>query len=132
MELSATSEDADPDKHLQVPHIKQQHNWDCGLACTLMVLRSQQLAGTTLQDLYKMCGTKRCVSCLQYSRPPPTHAQMSRPNQVTIVNCVQRMDSGPRSPAGQAWAASNLSHSCAWRSQPSIREGVVLQDKYQR
>eukprot|EP00897_Mesotaenium_endlicherianum_P006085 jgi/Mesen1/5504/ME000277S04718 len=81
LEESATSADSDiisvlvqdpprklPEKHsFHVPHVRQLYNWDCGLACVLMVLRAlhppqQQEKGValkdfTLKELSKACGT---------------------------------------------------------------------------
>ena len=41
-----------------VPHVHQRHNWDCGVACVLMVLKALGRDGTTIQDLYSMINTE--------------------------------------------------------------------------
>ncbi|GAB4831857.1 Complement component 1 Q subcomponent-binding protein, mitochondrial [Ancistrocladus abbreviatus] len=43
---------------IEVPHINQLYNWDCGLACALMVLRTIGINNCDLQDLAKLCSTK--------------------------------------------------------------------------
>ena len=48
----------------QVPHVRQVANWDCGLACVLMVLRALGRRGLRLMDLHHLAGTTRC--------PPPS------------------------------------------------------------
>lgn len=48
-----------PEKEaLLVPHIRQQYNWDCGLACALMVLRAMGVSVVSLQDLHAECKTR--------------------------------------------------------------------------
>ncbi|EPS58285.1 guanylyl cyclase, partial [Genlisea aurea] len=42
---------------IQVPHINQQHSWDCGLACVLMVLRARGIR-CNIEELVKHCPTK--------------------------------------------------------------------------
>uniref|UniRef100_A0A7C8YRE2 Guanylate cyclase n=1 Tax=Opuntia streptacantha TaxID=393608 RepID=A0A7C8YRE2_OPUST len=52
-----------PHSHfIEVPHVNQLCNWDCGLACILMVLRTIGIDNCDLQTLEKLCGTKR-ISC---------------------------------------------------------------------
>ncbi|KAK6145421.1 hypothetical protein DH2020_022241 [Rehmannia glutinosa] len=41
----------------EVPHINQQHTWDCGLACVLMVLRALGVYECNLQELVELCCT---------------------------------------------------------------------------
>ncbi|CAI5948637.1 unnamed protein product, partial [Closterium sp. NIES-65] len=31
------------ERRIQVPHVRQQHSWDCGVACVLMVLKALQV-----------------------------------------------------------------------------------------
>ena len=45
---------------LQVPHVRQHYNWDCGLACVLMVLRAMGVHGIDFYTLRQCCGTTRC------------------------------------------------------------------------
>ncbi|KAF5203211.1 Gucd1 [Thalictrum thalictroides] len=42
---------------VQVPHIRQLHSWDCGLACVLMVLRTLGNDGCDLHVLVELCNT---------------------------------------------------------------------------
>jgi len=42
---------------VDVPHVRQSFNWDCGLACMLMVLRSLGVSRCNLQGLRLMCNT---------------------------------------------------------------------------
>ncbi|KAL8462882.1 hypothetical protein ACS0TY_032955 [Phlomoides rotata] len=42
---------------VEVPHINQQHTWDCGLACVLMTLRTLGLYGCNIQELVELCST---------------------------------------------------------------------------
>ena len=48
---------------LQVPHVRQAFNWDCGLACVLMVLQAAapKAAGMDLATLRQYCPTTRCA-----------------------------------------------------------------------
>ncbi len=50
-------------KAAAVPHIHQQFNWDCGLACVLMVLRAAapKAACMDLATLRQYCPTTRCA-----------------------------------------------------------------------
>ena len=44
-----------------VPHVRQAHNWDCGLACVLMALQARGGGGApeaTLGALRRACGTE--------------------------------------------------------------------------
>ena len=45
----------------QVPHVRQAFNWDCGLACVLMVLQAAapKAAGMDLATLRQYCPTTR-------------------------------------------------------------------------
>jgi Guanylylate cyclase len=47
----------------QVPHVRQAFNWDCGLACVLMVLQAAapKAAGMDLATLRQYCPTTRCA-----------------------------------------------------------------------
>ncbi|GJP47115.1 hypothetical protein CLOM_g6349 [Closterium sp. NIES-68] len=36
-------------RRIQVPHVRQQHSWDCGVACVLMVLKALQIPIQTVQ-----------------------------------------------------------------------------------
>nr|XP_043616880.1 guanylyl cyclase 1-like [Erigeron canadensis]XP_043616881.1 guanylyl cyclase 1-like [Erigeron canadensis] len=42
---------------IDVPHIKQKRNWDCGLACVLMVLRTLNIKHFDFEDLEAFCPT---------------------------------------------------------------------------
>ncbi|EYU35265.1 hypothetical protein ABFS82_06G128700 [Erythranthe guttata] len=42
---------------IEVPHINQQHSWDCGLACVLMVLRLLGVYDCNIQQLCDLCST---------------------------------------------------------------------------
>ncbi|XP_074574091.1 guanylyl cyclase 1 isoform X1 [Curcuma longa] len=42
---------------VDVPHMRQRFDWDCGLACVLMVLRTVGLEQFDIRDLEKICGT---------------------------------------------------------------------------
>lgn len=44
---------------INVPHIKQEHTWDCGLACVLMVLRTLGINHYDIEDLEAFCNTNR-------------------------------------------------------------------------
>ncbi|XP_052198199.1 guanylyl cyclase 1 isoform X2 [Diospyros lotus] len=47
-----------PESYLvEVPLISQQHSWDCGLACVLMVLRTLGILNCNMQDLEELCCT---------------------------------------------------------------------------
>ncbi len=48
----------------QVPHVRQHYNWDCGLACVLMVLRAMGVHGIDFYTLRQCCGTTRCEDLL--------------------------------------------------------------------
>lgn len=41
----------------EVPHVRQMHSWDCGLACVLMVLRALGRNAYDLKHLQQLCGT---------------------------------------------------------------------------
>lgn len=43
---------------LDVPHVRQEFNWDCGLACVLMVLKALSMHWFTLSYLRRRCSTK--------------------------------------------------------------------------
>ncbi|KAK9700069.1 hypothetical protein RND81_08G215500 [Saponaria officinalis] len=43
---------------IEVPHISQLSNWDCGLACILMVLETMGISNCSLHSLEKLCGTR--------------------------------------------------------------------------
>jgi len=43
---------------ISIPHVQQRHNWDCGLACVLMVLRTFGITSYTLQLLQELCSTR--------------------------------------------------------------------------
>ncbi|KAK9813421.1 hypothetical protein WJX73_007592 [Symbiochloris irregularis] len=40
-----------------VPHVEQRFSWDCGLACTLMVLQAAGIGAETLSSLHRRCRT---------------------------------------------------------------------------
>ncbi|PSS34513.1 hypothetical protein CEY00_Acc01613 [Actinidia chinensis var. chinensis] len=42
---------------VEVPLINQQHTWDCGLACVLMVLRTLGINNCDIQELEELCYT---------------------------------------------------------------------------
>ncbi|CAH1445364.1 unnamed protein product [Lactuca virosa] len=42
---------------IDVPHIKQKHTWDCGIACVLMVLRTLHINHYDIEDLQAFCNT---------------------------------------------------------------------------
>ncbi|KAI5578886.1 hypothetical protein POPTR_008G062100v4 [Populus trichocarpa] len=42
---------------VQVPHIKQLHSWDCGLACVLMALNTIGINNCSIQGLADLCCT---------------------------------------------------------------------------
>eukprot|EP01025_Chloroclados_australasicus_P009921 TRINITY_DN1384_c0_g1_i2.p1 TRINITY_DN1384_c0_g1~~TRINITY_DN1384_c0_g1_i2.p1 ORF type:complete len:264 (-),score=17.02 TRINITY_DN1384_c0_g1_i2:461-1252(-) len=45
--------------YLEVPHVKQQHSWDCGVACTLMVLKKLNAShGINLSQLCQQFNTR--------------------------------------------------------------------------
>ncbi|KAH6787206.1 guanylyl cyclase 1 [Perilla frutescens var. hirtella] len=44
---------------VEVPHINQQNTWDCGLACTLMVLQALGVCDYTIQELVDIYCTTR-------------------------------------------------------------------------
>eukprot|EP00268_Persea_americana_P066933 TRINITY_DN9163_c0_g1_i18.p1 TRINITY_DN9163_c0_g1~~TRINITY_DN9163_c0_g1_i18.p1 ORF type:complete len:109 (-),score=11.98 TRINITY_DN9163_c0_g1_i18:8-334(-) len=41
----------------EVPHVRQLCNWDCGLACVLMVLRTLGIDHCDIHSLGKLCST---------------------------------------------------------------------------
>ncbi|KAG6553484.1 hypothetical protein Mapa_004396 [Marchantia paleacea] len=43
--------------YIQVPHVRQMCDWDCGLACVLMVLRALRIDGHDLKSLSSLCRT---------------------------------------------------------------------------
>ncbi|KAL3685774.1 hypothetical protein R1sor_003796 [Riccia sorocarpa] len=43
--------------YVQVPHVRQLCDWDCGLACVLMVLKALGIDGHDLKSLGKLCRT---------------------------------------------------------------------------
>jgi hypothetical protein len=43
----------------QVPHVRQLCNWDCGLACVLMVLKVLGVEGCDIKYLSQLCQTTR-------------------------------------------------------------------------
>ncbi|KAL9231397.1 hypothetical protein vseg_006630 [Gypsophila vaccaria] len=45
-------------RFIEVPHICQLSNWDCGLACILMVLETMGISNCSLHSLEKLCGTR--------------------------------------------------------------------------
>ncbi|CAL9187942.1 unnamed protein product [Musa hybrid cultivar] len=44
-------------RFVDVPHVRQRFDWDCGLACVLMVLRTIGLEQFDIHDLEKLCRT---------------------------------------------------------------------------
>jgi hypothetical protein len=44
-------------RSIQVPHVRQLCNWDCGLACVLMVLKVLGVEGCDLKYLSQLCQT---------------------------------------------------------------------------
>ncbi|KAG0582423.1 hypothetical protein M758_3G057800 [Ceratodon purpureus] len=44
-------------RYIQVPHVRQLCNWDCGLACVLMVLKVLGFEGCDLKYLSQLCQT---------------------------------------------------------------------------
>lgn len=44
-------------RFIQVPHVRQLCNWDCGLACVLMVLKMLGVEGCDLKYLSQLCQT---------------------------------------------------------------------------
>ncbi|KAM0953385.1 putative guanylate cyclase [Dioscorea sansibarensis] len=57
---SPDSNDSSTTRHfysVDVPHVRQLFNWDCGLACVLMVLRTLGSTHCGVQDLEKLCPT---------------------------------------------------------------------------
>lgn len=45
-------------RFIEVPHVNQLYNWDCGLACILMVLQTIGIDNCDLRALEKLCGTQ--------------------------------------------------------------------------
>ncbi|XP_021732374.1 protein GUCD1 isoform X1 [Chenopodium quinoa] len=45
-------------RFIEVPHVNQLSNWDCGLACVLMVLQTIGINNCSLHTLEKLCGTR--------------------------------------------------------------------------
>lgn len=45
-------------RFIEIPHVNQLYNWDCGLACVLMVLQTMGIRNCSLQSLENLCGTK--------------------------------------------------------------------------
>lgn len=45
-------------RFIEVPHVNQIYNWDCGLACVLMVLQTIGIDNCNLQALVELCGTE--------------------------------------------------------------------------
>lgn len=43
---------------IEVPQVNQLYNWDCGLACVLMVLQTIGINNCNLQVLENLCGTQ--------------------------------------------------------------------------
>lgn len=43
---------------INVPHVKQERTWDCGLACVLMVLKTIGIHHYDIEDLEAFCRTK--------------------------------------------------------------------------
>ncbi|KAM0014431.1 putative guanylate cyclase [Helianthus debilis subsp. tardiflorus] len=44
-------------RFINVPHIKQERMWDCGLVCALMVLKTLNINHYDIEDLEAFCGT---------------------------------------------------------------------------
>ncbi|KAK9841797.1 hypothetical protein WJX81_003931 [Elliptochloris bilobata] len=44
-------------RFVRVPHVRQSYEWDCGLACALMVLRAAGVRSQSLQALRQLCPT---------------------------------------------------------------------------
>ncbi|KAK1299414.1 hypothetical protein QJS10_CPB14g01678 [Acorus calamus] len=42
---------------VEVPHVRQLCNWDCGLACVAMVLSALRIEGGDIHSLREMCNT---------------------------------------------------------------------------
>ncbi|XP_020678929.1 protein GUCD1 isoform X2 [Dendrobium catenatum] len=42
---------------VDVPHVRQQFHWDCGLACVLMVLRTVGIGHIGIHELVDLCST---------------------------------------------------------------------------
>ncbi|KAJ3668908.1 hypothetical protein LUZ60_010858 [Juncus effusus] len=42
---------------VDVPHVRQTFNWDCGLACVLMVIRTLGIENYDITDLENFCST---------------------------------------------------------------------------
>ena len=56
--MMASAEAApDPRRRQIPPHVKQTYNWDCGLACVLMVVHAQGMRHVDLRYLRDLCGT---------------------------------------------------------------------------
>lgn len=50
-----------------LPHVRQLHNWDCGLACVLMVLQGGAPVHSSALDLLTLrryCQVTRCTSTI--------------------------------------------------------------------
>lgn len=45
-------------RSIEVPHVNQLYNWDCGLACVMMVLQTIGIHNCSLQALEKLCDTQ--------------------------------------------------------------------------
>jgi len=57
--LRATARDSEQHSvKLLVPHVHQSHNWDCGLACVLMVMQAFNVFTYDLAVLCQICETK--------------------------------------------------------------------------
>ena len=69
----------------EVPHVRQSHNWDCGVACALMALRAlraQGAEGDLVQHMRRMCGTTSVwtIDLAHLLAPPgPLGAPRARP-----------------------------------------------------
>ncbi|KAG6530477.1 hypothetical protein ZIOFF_012716 [Zingiber officinale] len=69
---------------VDVPHMRQRFDWDCGLACVLMVLRTVGLEQFDIRDLEKICDTTRQVALVFCSGYIDLHYFLLRTRTKTI------------------------------------------------
>lgn len=89
-------------QHRPIEHVRQQHSWDCGLACALMVLRSFGINDVSLSDLHAQCATKRCEQTIlthcpmsgryPFPRLPAGPSHYAFYNSVTVTCSIWTID----------------------------------------
>ncbi|CAI5462540.1 unnamed protein product [Closterium sp. Yama58-4] len=100
------------ERRIQVPHVRQQHSWDCGVACVLMVLKALRIP---IHPVH----TEPMQSILAVHSPQPIGASPAMPAATSAT----RFSRSSVVPA--AHAATAVIHAPATAASPALIDRAI-------